>query len=152
MYDFMNGVLFIGLQASGKSSFYLSQFYKTHIRLNMDMLRTRNRERILFNACLEAKQSIVIDNTNPTKEERVKYISELKKNRFEVIGYYFSSKLNDCLDRNATREGKERIPDVGVKATHNKLELPQYSEGFDKLFYVSVSRNGFDVKEWKDEI
>lgn len=148
----MNGVIFIGLQASGKSSFYLERFYKTHIRLNMDMLRTRNRERILFSACLEAKQPIVIDNTNPTKEERKKYISGFKQNRFEVIGYYFASKLSDCLERNAVREGKERIPDIGIKATYNKLELPDYSEGFDRLFYVTVSNDGFDIKEWQNEI
>ncbi|AJQ95605.1 AAA family ATPase [Gynuella sunshinyii] len=148
----MNGIVFIGLQASGKSSFYLNQFYKTHIRLNMDMLKTRNRERILFNACLEGKQPTVIDNTNPTKEDREKYIKGFKENRFEVVGYYFASKLSDCLERNAARKGKERIPDVGIKTTYNKLELPEYTEGFDKLFYVSIRNDGFDVKEWNDEV
>lgn len=148
----MNGIIFVGLQASGKSSFYLSQFYKTHIRLNMDMLKTRNREKILFDACLEGKQPVVIDNTNPTKEDRKKYIDGLKLNRFEVIGYYFSSELSQCLERNSARTGKERIPDIGIKATYKKLELPEYSEGFDKLYYVSLKNNSFDVKEWSHEV
>lgn len=148
----MKGVIFIGVQASGKSSFYLEKFYKTHIRLNMDMLNTRNRERILFNACLEGKQPVVIDNTNPTKMDREKYIKGFKECRFEVVGYYFASKLSDCLIRNANRTGKERIPEVGVRATCNKLELPEFSEGFDQLFYVSLTRDGFDVKEWSDEV
>lgn len=148
----MKGVIFVGLQASGKSSFYLNNFYQSHLRLSMDMLRTRYRESILFNACLESKQPVVIDNTNPTKEEREKYISGFKDHRFEIVGYYFASSLSECLERNASREGKERIPDVGLKGTYNKLKLPEYSEGFDKLYYVTMKNGGFTVEEWKDEV
>jgi predicted kinase len=147
----MKGVIFIGLQASGKSTFYLSNFYKTHLRLNMDMLRTRNRENILFNACLESKQPVVIDNTNPTIEEREKYINGFKANRFEIMGYYFASSLDECLERNALREGKERIPDIGLKGTFNKLQLPEYSEGFSQLYYVTMKSSGFTIEKWKDE-
>jgi len=148
----MNGVIFIGLQASGKSSFYLSHFYGTHLRLNMDMLKTRHREKILFEACLESKQSVVIDNTNPTKIEREKYISRFKHCRFNVAGYFFLSNLDDCLKRNSLREGKECIPDIGLKATYKKLERPKYSEGFDSLYYVAMKNDHFTVEEWRDEI
>jgi predicted kinase len=68
----MEGIIFIGLQASGKSTFFLKEFYKTHIHLNMDMLKTRHRENILLNACIESKQKVVIDNTTPSIEERCK--------------------------------------------------------------------------------
>ncbi len=148
----MKGVILVGLQASGKSSFYLSNFFKSHLCLSMYMLRTRHRESILFNACLESKQPVVIDNTNPTKEEREKYISRFKDHRFEVVGYYFASNLSDCLERNASREGKDRIPDVGLKGTYNKLELPEYSEGFDVLYYVTMKNGVFKVEDWKDEV
>lgn len=148
----MKGVIFVGLQASGKSYYYLNNFYKTHLRLNMDMLRTRHRENILFNACLESKQPVVIDNTNPTKEDREKYISGFKNHRFEVAGYYFASSLSECLERNACREGNERVPDVGLKGTYNKLVLPEYPEGFDKLYYVTLKNGDFTVEEWTDEV
>jgi predicted kinase len=148
----MDGIIFIGLQASGKSSFFLKHFYKTHLRLNMDMLKTRNREKILFESCLKAKQPVVIDNTNPTKEERKKYIEKFILNHFTVTGYYFSSTINQCLTRNMTREGKERIPDIAIKSTYNKLELPGYSEGFNKLFYVTINDNSFQIDCWKNEI
>lgn len=52
----MQGVIFIGLQASGKYTFYAARFAKTHLRLNLDMLKTRHREKILFSVCLQAKQ------------------------------------------------------------------------------------------------
>ncbi len=148
-FQVMKGVIFVGLQASGKSYFYLRKLYKTHLRLNMDMLKTRHRENILFNACLESKQPVVIDNTNSTKNEREKYISGFKNHRFEVIGFYFASSLSECLERNASRKGKERIPDVGLKGTYSKLELPTYSEGFDKLYYVSMKNDEFLIEEWQ---
>lgn len=148
----MEGIIIIGLQASGKSTFVHDNFYKTHIRLNMDMLKTRHREGILLNACLEGKQSVVIDNTNPTSKERQKYISKFKKSKFRVIGYYFESKISDCLQRNKQRIGKGKIPEVGIKGTYNKLELPSYEEGFDVLYYVKIHQNNFIVSEWKNEI
>ena len=41
----MEAIVFIGLQASGKSSFYKERFFSTHVRISLDLLRTRNRER-----------------------------------------------------------------------------------------------------------
>ena len=61
----MEALIFVGLQASGKSTFYKERFFTTHLRINLDMLRTRHRERLLIGACLEAKQPFVVDNTNP---------------------------------------------------------------------------------------
>lgn len=148
----MQGIIFIGLQASGKSSFYLRDFYKTHLRLNMDMLKTRHRESLLFNACLESKQPVVIDNTNPTQEERRRYIEGFKRHRFDIVGYYFSSVLEECLARNALRIPEERIPDVGVKGTYKKLMLPEYTEGYSQLYYVTLRGNDFIVEKWKNEI
>ena len=148
----MKGIIFIGLQASGKSSFYLEKFYKTHIRLNLDMLKTRNREKILFEACLVAKQPLVIDNTNPTIDDRKRYIGKLREHRFKISGYYFQSNIEQCLARNKQRTGKEKIPEVGIKATYRKLQLPTYTEGFDRLYYVKIQSGKFIIEDWQNEI
>jgi len=37
----MEAVIFVGLQAAGKSTFYRERFFDTHVRINLDMLRTR---------------------------------------------------------------------------------------------------------------
>jgi len=128
MFD-VNMILFIGIQATGKSEFYNRNFYKTHIRINLDMLKTRHRERILIEACLTAKQSFVIDNTNLTKHERNQYINEAKNAGFEAIGYYFKSSIGEAIKRNEQREGKEKVPLVAIRGSHAKLELPSYAEG-----------------------
>jgi len=149
----MEVVVFIGIQATGKSAFYQQRLADTHIRLNLDMLKTRRRERILLKACLETRQPFVVDNTNVTRESRAGYISQAKAAGFSVIGYYFKSALQSAVERNDRRSGKARIPLKGIVATHRKLELPSYDEGFDRLFYVEIGGDGaFIVKEWSDEV
>ena len=144
----MQLIIFMGLQASGKSTFYREKFIDSHIRLNLDMLKTRHREQILFNACLAAKQSVVIDNTNPTLEDRQRYIKPAKEKEFQVIGYYFESKIEDCKIRNSQRQEKKVIPVVAILATAKKLVIPSYQEGFEKLFYVRIDRHySFIIEE-----
>src|SRR5262249_19571089 len=149
----MEVVVFIGIQATGKSAFYQQRFADTHIRLNLDMLKTRRREQTLLRACLEARQPFVVDNTNVTREARARYISQAKAAGFGVVGYYFKSALQSAIERNNQRSGKARIPVRGIVAMHRKLELPSYEEGFDQLFYVKIGDNGsFIVKEWSNEV
>jgi predicted kinase len=149
----MEAIIFIGIQSTGKSTFYQQRFFATHIRVNLDMLKTRNRERIFLTACLEAKQPFVVDNTNVTRESRAGYISQAKASRFSVVGYYFKSALQSAIERNDQRIGKARIPLRGIVATHRKLEPPSYDEGFDQLFYVEIGDDGaFIVKDWNDEV
>jgi hypothetical protein len=51
----MEAVIFIGIQGTGKSSFYLERFFKTHVHLSQDLLKTKHRLRLFFNACLETQ-------------------------------------------------------------------------------------------------
>ena len=138
----MQLIIFTGVQASGKSSFYLLNFYHSHLRINLDMLKTRHRENIIFEACLTSKTKMVIDNTNPTREDRARYIGRAKDAGFEVISYYFETDLNSTLERNSYRTGKANIPEVGVRATYKKLEIPSLDEGFDEVFKVKIVANG----------
>jgi predicted kinase len=66
----MEAVIFIGIQGTGKSTFYKEQFFHTHVRINLDMLKTKHRLRLALSACLEAGQPFVLDNMNVTKEVR----------------------------------------------------------------------------------
>lgn len=148
----MKLIIFIGIQATGKSEFYKRNLYKTHIRINLDMLKTRKREDILLEACIRAKQSFVIDNTNPTAKDRSKYIKPAKEAGFKIIGYYFKSSVADAISRNSKRSGPERVPTPAILDTHKKLEPPLLREGFDELWYVRIDENGdFVVEEYKGE-
>ncbi|WP_223789120.1 ATP-binding protein [Marinicella meishanensis] len=148
----MKGVIFIGIQGSGKSTFFKQQLQDTHLCLSMDMLKTRHRERLLFQACLQAKQPVVIDNTNPTVADRAKYIEGFKTHQFSVTGYYFKSELAACLQRNEQRTGKACIPEAGIRGTYGKLQLPTKAEGFDELYYLEIINDEFVIEAWNDEI
>lgn len=150
----MQAVIFIGIQATGKSAFYRERFFATHMRVSLDLLRTRHRESVFLRACIETMQPFVVDNTNPTAEERARYIAPAKGGRFTVTGYYFQSKAADALDRNRQREDSQRVPDKAILGTCKRLQLPQISEGFDALYYVRLAEHGsFTVMPWSpDEI
>lgn len=142
-------IILIGIQASGKSTFYHERF-EDYVHINLDTLHTRNKENILLQECVESGRSFVVDNTNPTREDREKCIRTAKDNGYCIHGYYFQSSVSDCIARNQKREGKARIPDHAVAGTHRKLELPDYREGFDKLFYVRMEGGSFIVDEWNE--
>lgn len=138
----MQLIVFTGIQASGKSSFYLLNLYQSHLRINLDMLKTRHRENMIFEACLASKTKMVIDNTNPTRGDRARYIQPAIAAGFEVISYYFETDLASALERNHYHEAKVNIPEVGLRATYNKLEIPSVDEGFDQVFKLIITGNG----------
>ena len=149
----MEAVIFIGLQGAGKSTFYRERFFATHLRINLDMLKTRHRENRFLQACIETRQPFVVDNTNATRVERQVYIEAARRAGFRVIGYYFQSRVEDCKRRNEQRPAEERIPVRGILGTSARMELPSRQEGFDELFYVRIDEvNRFVVEEWQDEV
>jgi len=141
----MELVVLVGLQASGKSTFFRTYFANTHVHISKDLMRNnRNRDRRqtqLLIAALEAGRSVAIDNTNPTAEERMTLIQQGQRYGAAIVGYYFESDLPACLERNQQRTGKARVPDVGLYATLKKLVIPSYSEGFQQLFRVAIAPN-----------
>ena len=149
----MEMIIFIGIPGAGKSTFFQERFANTHVRINLDMLKTRTREKILIEACITAKQPFVVDNTNITIAERKRYIPLARQAGFLVIGYYFQSDLKTALQRNQQRNGKAAIPTGGVIARYHQLQLPNFNEGFDRLYYVSIdpSTSQFSVAEWMNE-
>ena len=102
---------------------------------------------------MQTQQRFVVDNTNPTKEDRKRYIEMARDAGYKVVGYYFQSQVHAAMERNDSRLESEQIPQKGIFSTHSKLELPSYSEGFDELHYVSIGDDGdFRVEGWKDEV
>jgi predicted kinase len=149
----MEAIILIGIPACGKSSFCKQRLTDSHIRINLDMLRTRHREQVLIKACLAAKQPLVVDNTNPTVEDRARYIQLAKATGFSVVGYYFQSQVQASVQRNATRIGDARVSDKAIFSIAKQLEMPSYAERFDDLFYVRlVENNDFEIARWQDEL
>jgi predicted kinase len=143
----MEAIIFVGVQGSGKTSFYRQNFLDSHVPISLDMLRTRRREQLLLAACLEGKQSFVIDNTNPLPSDRARYVGPARAAGFRVVAYLFSTSLQDAIRRNNLREGKQKIPAPGIAGTFRKLQRPTLEEGFDAIYVVTISsENKFAVR------
>ncbi len=134
----MEAILLIGIPGSGKSSFYKERFYATHLRINRDMLKTRERERILIETCLKIKQRFVLDNVNATRADRTEIIAAARAARFSVVGYFFQISTRAAVARNKERTGNAQIPLVGIFGAYKRLEPPSRTEGFDELFVVTI--------------
>ena len=152
----MELIIFVGLQASGKSSFYRARFETTHEHVSKDLLRNnknrRRRQEQLITAALRAGNPVVVDNTNPTVEERQPLVALGREYGAKIVGYYFESHVRRCLERNRQRTGKARVPDVALYATAKRLAPPSYSEGFDELYGVRIADDfAFEVLSYTDE-
>jgi len=153
----MELVIFIGLQASGKSTFFRTHFAATHELVSKDLFRNNKkpsrRQTQLIEQALQAGRSVVVDNTNPTLEDRTLLIQLGRQYAVKIIGYFFESDVLSCLERNQQRSGKARVPDRAIYITINKLTRPTYAEGFDQLFYVRIfGESAFEVYPWHEVI
>ncbi|HEX8334430.1 MAG TPA: AAA family ATPase [Segetibacter sp.] len=152
----MEAIIFCGIQASGKTTFYQEKFFKTHIRISLDLLNTRGKENKFLQTCFETQQRFVIDNTNATKKERQKYIEAAKQFKFKLICYYFHATLGEAKTRNKNRIGKEHVPAAGIGGTFKKLQVPLYDEGFDEINIVEIAESEFKItlleKEQRDHL
>ena len=143
-------VIMIGIQGSGKSTFYHKYLKDDYVRINLDTLKSRHQEQILIHKCIENESSFAIDNTNPTKADRQRYIPLAKEASYRIIGYFMESKLQPCIERNNQRVGKAKIPATAIAATSNKLQLPGYDEGFDELYFVKNDGRIMTIESWRD--
>jgi predicted kinase len=145
----MEVVIFVGLQGAGKSTFYQQRFFSTHVRISLDLLRTRHREAAFFELCLRLQQRCAIDNTNPTVAERARYIQPARAAGFRVVGYSFLPDPQGSIRRNAQRPERQRVPAVAIYGTRKRLQPPSYAEGFDQLYTVTIASDGaFVVAEF----
>lgn len=147
----MEAIIFCGLQASGKTTYFKEHLFKTHVRISLDLFNTRRREDIFLQTCFETQQRFVIDDTNASRKVRQPYIARAKEFKFKVIGYYFHSTFGEVIMRNKNRTEKELIPIAGIGGTLKRFQLPEYDEGFDILYKVQIINDVFVVEEMTTE-
>ena len=138
----MEAIVLCGVQGSGKTTLYRDRFLATHVRVSMDLLRTRHREAAFVAVCLETRQLFVVDNTNPTPADRRRYLDPAREAGFRTVGYLVEVDPAEALGRNAERAGRERVPASGLMGTARRLLRPTLEEGFDELWHATAAPGG----------
>ena len=138
-------VIFVGLQAAGKSSFFRERFASTHAHVSKDLMPRAARDKesrqlAQIEQALLIGQPVVVDNTNPRAADRAPLIELARRYEARVVGYFFEPGIQDSLRRNAARE--PQVPKVAIFTTAKKLQPPSFEEGFDEIHHVRLAGGG----------
>jgi predicted kinase len=131
----MEAIVLCGIQGSGKTTLYRDRFLDTHVRVSLDLLRTRPREAAFLQTCLETRQAFVVDNTNPTPADRRRYVEPARAAGFRVIAYLVAVDASQAFAR-------ADIPAAHVAATARALQPPTPEEGFEELWHATGAPGG----------
>lgn len=139
-------VIFIGLPASGKTTFYQRRFAGTHRHISKDLWPNASnkdaRQADAMRAALSRGESVVVDNTNPSPSDRAPTIALAREYGARVIGYGFTATTREAVGRNRGREGKARVPDVAIFTSAKRMVTAAMAEGFDELYSVAIAADG----------
>ena len=144
-------VVLVGLPGAGKSTFFRQRFAATHLPLSRDELRRRReperRQIELLRQALAERRSVVIDDTNVSREQRAALIAEGQSQGVRVVAYFFECSVRECLARNRERTGRARIPEAGILASAKRLVPPSLDEGFDEIRRVrTLPEQRFEIE------
>jgi len=148
----MELVLFVGLQGSGKSGYFMSRYAGTHVHVSKDLFprharKKSDRQLRQIEQALATGRSVVVDNTNPRRSDRTGLVETGRRAGARIIAVHFLASVAEALRRNAGREGRSRVPDVAIYTTARRLEPPRREEGFDEIVRVRLGDDGFALEE-----
>ncbi len=158
-------VILVGIQASGKSTFYSRHLADRYLHVSLDnwrgksSVRAKERQAILEGLAQAASpdsplHGVAIDNTNTTAVTRRRYFECAAEFRaaegtpVRVTAYFFDEPLSACLERNERRPPDAPVgtpyfvPPNVIRAYARQLQPPSYAEGFAEISRVVVGGDG----------
>jgi predicted kinase len=130
-------VVMVGLQGCGKSTWVAGHLAGTHVVVSKDhwpnARRREARQRRVVAELLAEGRSVVVDNTNPSVADRAPLVAAARAAGVPVRCVWLDTPWETCLERNETRDGRAKVPLVGLLATRGRFEPPTPEEGFDSL-------------------
>ena len=145
-------VIMVGSPASGKSYYSQDLERKGFLRINKDIMKVDKIIQKAFDNGIRDGQNIVIDNTNPTKEIRAKWITAAKKASYSVtiVWMNFPMPVVEFLDNYRIYKNKNQdthVPAVAMRVYYKKLEAPTQDE-CDNLVEIKTINNTEMLSVW----
>lgn len=133
-------VLFVGLPASGKSTFARRHFVPHgYVHVNQDTLKTKEKCFKAASEAVAAGKSVVIDNTNPEPATRAMYMGLAKEKNLPIRCFHFQTPEELTHHLNLYREkvhGVPHVPGVAYNICKKKMVEPSVVEGFGEIIKV----------------
>jgi len=153
-------VILVGLPASGKSTFARSHLAtKGYVVVSRDELKSQEKCLSRCSEALKSKKSVVVDNTNPSRESRKPFTDMAKGHGLPVRCFHMQTSKELAEHMNMFRQtqskgAQRRVPAVGFNMFKSKFQAPDMSEGFSEIkniefvpnFLTSDDKNLF--KKW----
>ena len=150
-----NLYLMCGIPGSGKSTYakmnkdlrYCKYISRDDIRYSLlkDGDDYFSKEKQVFrvfitqiNQAIIMGRDVVVDATHISRASRARVLRNLEGrcNLDKIVCICMTTPLLDCLQRNAMRSGRAKVPDKSIKEMAHNFEKPSYDEGFDEIIFV----------------
>lgn len=140
-YNKPHVILMVGGPGSGKTHFcYKTLISKGYIHINRDKLGSWQKCVKYLEENLERKQSCVVDNTNPDKESRVRFLQVAKKFNIDCYCFVMSTNVKQAKHNNKFREltdtSHEPVSEIIINSFKNKYQEPEEAEGFKEIVKI----------------
>lgn len=138
-------VLFVGYPASGKTSFFKKFFeLKGYCHVNRDTLGSWQKCVSKCTEFLRAGMHVAIDNTNPDRESRTRYIEVAKQFSVPIRCFQFTTSIDHAKHNNRFREltskGKlVKVNDMVFNMYKSKFVEPSLDEGFSEIVKIQFT-------------
>ncbi|MBP3655372.1 MAG: AAA family ATPase [Clostridia bacterium] len=152
----MELVMFVGIPASGKSTWSEKYREQGYLILSSDAIREElmreagmtelpDQERNPINSrvfemirrraaeALKRGQSVVVDATNLSRKRRMTFLNQFRRIPCVKKCVLFIVPPEVCMERNRNRMGVARVPDEGMYRMLCSFECPNVWEGWDEI-------------------
>ena len=132
----------VGVQGAGKTTWAAEHLQSTHAVVSKDhwpnARRREARQRRVLDELLREGRDVVVDNTNASPREWASIIEVARRHGARLRAVFLDVPLDVCLERNAARTGRARVPTVGVLDAWKRLVPPTAEEGFDRVDVIRM--------------
>jgi len=149
-------VIFVGAPGSGKSTLWDNHF-SDYVRVNNDTLKTKEKCIKVARQALSDGKSCVIDNTNPDKDTRARYIPIAEEFKVPCRAFYFDVEKTVCMHNNEQRKKNphrnhfsKKVGNVIIHTFFKRCQKPTTDEGFSEVHTVKFVPGPFKNDDDKE--